>query len=59
TPSLFVAGIPGVAVTGPVWVGMLALAFVPWGGRPAIDTIPTAGHFLFSLLCPGGQPVPG
>ena len=47
TPSLFVAGIPGVAVTGPVWVGMLALAFVPWGGRPAIDTIPTAGHFLF------------
>ena len=47
TPSLFVAGILGVAVTGPVWVGMLALAFVPWGGRPAIDSVPTAGHFLF------------
>jgi hypothetical protein len=49
-PSLFVAGVPGVAVTGPVWVGMLALAFVPWGGRPAIDTLPTAGHFLFRTL---------
>jgi hypothetical protein len=50
TPSLFVAGIPGVAVTGPLWVGMLALAFVPWGGRPAIDTVPTAGHFLFRTV---------
>lgn len=46
TPSLFVAGIPGVAMTGPVWTAMLALAFVPWGGQPAIDTLPTAAHFL-------------
>jgi len=46
TPSLFVAGINGAAMTGPVWVGMLALAIVPWGGRPAIDTLPTAAHYL-------------
>jgi hypothetical protein len=44
-PSLMVAGIVGVAATATIWVSLLAAAFVPWGGRPIIETAPTAAHF--------------
>jgi hypothetical protein len=45
TPAVFVGGTLGMAVTGPFWVCLLAFVFVPWGGRPAIETLPTATHF--------------
>lgn len=45
-PSLFTAGTVGAAVTSPLWSGLVALAFVRWGGRPVIETLPTAGHYL-------------
>lgn len=42
TPTIFVGGTVSMAVTGPLWVSLLALVFVPWGGQPAIETLPTA-----------------
>jgi len=45
TLAVFVGGTLGVAITGPFWACMLALVFVPWGGKPAIETLPTAAHF--------------
>lgn len=45
-PALFTAGPLGVAVTSPAWAGLVALAFVRWAGRPAIEAVPTAAHFL-------------
>jgi hypothetical protein len=45
TLAVFVGGTVGLAVTGPFWVSLLALVFVPWGGKPAIETLPTAAHF--------------
>ena len=45
TPAVFVGGTLGIAITGPLWVSLLALVFVPWGGKPAIETLPTAAHF--------------
>jgi Putative type VII ESX secretion system translocon, EccE len=45
TPAIFVGGTLGMAVTGPLWVSLLALVFVPWAGKPAIETLPTAAHF--------------
>jgi len=45
-PSLMVAGITGVAATAGLWFSLLCAAFVSWGGRPLIETAPTAAHFL-------------
>ena len=45
-PSLLIAGIVGTAATATIWVALLAAAFVPWAGRPIIETAPTAAHFL-------------
>ena len=45
TTAVFVGGTVGMAVTGPFWMSLLALVFLPWGGRPAIETLPTAAHF--------------
>jgi hypothetical protein len=45
-PSLLIAGIVGTAATATIWVTLLAAAFVPWAGRPAIETAPTAAHYL-------------
>ena len=45
-PSLMVAGIAGVAATAGLWFSLLCAAFVSWGGRPLIETAPTAAHFL-------------
>jgi hypothetical protein len=44
-PSMFTAGTLGVFVTAPLWVGLLASAFVPCGGRPVIETLPTVLHY--------------
>ena len=49
-PSLLIAGIVGTAATAVVWVSLLAAAFVPWAGRPLIETAPTAAHFLVRRL---------
>ena len=45
-PSLFLGGGTGLLITSFVWVTLLAIAFVPWGGQPVIETLPTAAHFL-------------
>ena len=45
-PSLMFAGIVGAAVTAPAWAALLVAAFVPWAGRPIIETAPTAVHYL-------------
>ncbi|GAA2161035.1 hypothetical protein FHX52_3239 [Humibacillus xanthopallidus] len=45
-PSIFVGGAIGAAVTSPLWGGCGALAFVRWNGRPLVESLPTAGHFL-------------
>ena len=44
-PSIFVAGWLGLLVTSPIWLALIASAFVPFGGRPAIETLPTALHY--------------
>ncbi|WP_347351236.1 SCO6880 family protein [Intrasporangium sp.] len=45
TIAVFVAGLGGLAVTGPVWAGLLGLAFVRRGGRPIVELLPTAVHY--------------
>jgi hypothetical protein len=49
-PMLFLSGVAGVAASAPLWITFLALAFAPWHGRPAIETVPTAGHFAWRHL---------
>ena len=44
-PSMFVSSMIGALVTAPVWGALVALAFVRWAGRPAIEALPTAAHF--------------
>ena len=46
-PMMFVAGAPGAAASSPLWLTFLVLAFARWGGQPAAELAPTAGHFLF------------
>ena len=45
-PSLMVAGLLGAGATAGLWFSLLCAAFVSWGGRPLIETAPTAAHFL-------------
>src|ERR1035437_7745920 len=45
-PSMMVAGILGVAATAGAWFALLSAAFVSWGGRPLVETAPTAAPFL-------------
>jgi hypothetical protein len=44
-PSMFIAGTLGIAATSPLWVALLASAFVRWGGRPVIEALPTVMHY--------------
>jgi hypothetical protein len=44
-PSMFIAGTLGIAATSPLWAAVLASAFVRWGGRPVIETLPTVVHY--------------
>lgn len=50
TPMLLMLGTTGAALSAPLWVTGLVLAFAPWQGRPAIETLPTAGHFAWRHL---------
>lgn len=43
--AMFLAGLAGVILMAPFWGGLLASAFVPWAGRPVIETAPTAAHY--------------
>lgn len=45
-PSLLIGGFLGVLSTATVWATVLGAAFVPWAGRPAAETAPTAAHYL-------------
>jgi hypothetical protein len=47
TPMLFALGAAGVVVSAPLWLTLLALSVAPWQGQPAIETLPTAGHFAW------------
>jgi hypothetical protein len=49
-PSIFVGSSTGAGLTAPLWAGLIALAFVRWHGRPAVETLPTAGHFIARKL---------
>jgi hypothetical protein len=44
-PAMFTMGVNGVILTSPLWAGLIATAFVPWAGRPVIETAPTGAHF--------------
>nr|WP_270889246.1 SCO6880 family protein [Pedococcus sp. 5OH_020] len=33
-------------MSAPLWLSFVALAFAPWNGGAAVETLPTAGHFL-------------
>jgi hypothetical protein len=43
--SMFALGISGVAITAPLWVTLLAAAFLRWNGRPAIEAAPIVLHW--------------
>jgi hypothetical protein len=45
-PTLTWLGVAGALMSMPLWIGFLVLAFAPWNGAPAIETLPTAGRFL-------------
>lgn len=45
-PALVWMGAGGVLVSTPLWFTFIALAFAPWNGGPAIETLPAAGHFV-------------
>ena len=45
-PALMWMGAAGVLVSTPLWLTFLALAFAPWNGGPAIETLPTAAQFV-------------
>ena len=49
-PSIFLGSSTGAGLTAPLWGGFIALAFVRWHGRPAVETLPTAGHFALRKL---------
>ena len=42
-PAMFVASTFGAIVTAPIWGALVALAFVRWGGRPAIEAAADRG----------------
>lgn len=44
--ALFTAGRAGLTVSAPAWAGLLALTFGRWHGRPAVEALPTAAHYL-------------
>ena len=44
--AVFLEGATGLAILAPVWVALLALAFVSYGRPVAVELAPTLGHFL-------------
>src|SRR6476660_5584631 len=49
-PAIFVGSATGAGLTAPLWAGLIALAFVRWHGRPAVESLPTASHFAARTL---------
>ena len=49
--AVFLEGATGLAMFAPVWVALLALAFVSTGGRYAVQLAPRSATFS-----PGGPP---
>ena len=49
-PSIFLGSATGAGLTAPLWAGLVSLAFIRWHGRPAVESLPTAGHFLARKL---------
>ncbi len=45
-PAMFSVGARGAVLTLPFWGGLLTIAFARWQGRPAVEVLPTAAHFL-------------
>jgi hypothetical protein len=45
-PTVTWLGVAGVVLSSPLWLTFLTLAFAPWNGGPAVETLPNAGHFL-------------
>jgi hypothetical protein len=44
-PAMFIGNTTGALITTPMWVGLIALAFVRVGGKAAIEALPTAAHY--------------
>jgi hypothetical protein len=42
---LFIAGVIGAAIGMPVWATAFTAAFVPWHGRPAVESAPVVVHW--------------
>lgn len=53
--AVFLDGATGLAILAPVWIGLLALAFVSAGGRYAVEVAPTVGHFLLRQVTGQGS----
>src|SRR6476660_8894470 len=49
-PAIFLGSSTGAGLTAPLWAGLIALAFVRWHGRPAVESLPTAGHYAVREL---------
>src|SRR4051794_29482742 len=49
-PAIFLGSTTGAGLTAPLWGGLIALAFVRWHGRPAVESLPTAGHYAVRNL---------
>lgn len=44
--ALLTGGGATAAAAGPLWGGLAVLVFIRWHGRPAVEGIPTAVHYL-------------
>ncbi len=45
-PAVYLAGMPGVLWTSPIWGAAVASAFVTVAGRRAVEWVPVYGHWL-------------
>jgi hypothetical protein len=45
TLAMFTFGVSGLVLAGPIWVPLLASAFVRWNGQAAIEALPTLLHW--------------
>lgn len=43
--AMFTRGEIGLLLAAPLWVGLLAVAFVRWQGEPVADSLPVIGHW--------------
>lgn len=46
TAAVYVRGVPGVAITAPIWLLLVASALVSVAGRPVVEWAPIVGHWL-------------